>query len=79
MPLVHTAKPAPAVGHIGAQLRQAAGVNPEPFILRKSDQTFYNTAPLEMKKLMDDADNIAQNLFSYATTANRWPARAKCN
>ena len=45
--------------------RQAAGVNPEPFILRKAGQTFYNTSPLDMKKLMGDPDNIAQNLFSY--------------
>jgi type I restriction enzyme M protein len=45
--------------------QQAAGVNPEPFILRKSGQTFYNTSPLDMKKLMGDPDNIAQNLFSY--------------
>ena len=45
--------------------QQAAGVNPEPFILRKAGQTFYNTSPLDMKKLMGDPDNIAQNLFSY--------------
>jgi type I restriction enzyme M protein len=44
---------------------QAAGVNPEPFIRRKAGQTFYNTSPLDMKKLMGDPDNIAQNLFSY--------------
>ena len=35
VPPVHTAKPPPVVGQMGAQLRQAAGVNPEPFILRK--------------------------------------------
>ena len=45
--------------------QQAAGVNPEPFILRKAGQSFYNTSPLDMKKLMGDQDNIAQNLFSY--------------
>ena len=45
--------------------RQAAGVNPEPFILRKAGQSFYNTSPLDMKKLMGDQDNIAQNLYSY--------------
>ena len=45
--------------------RQAAGVNPEPFILRKAGQSFYNTSPLDMKTLMGDPDNIAQNLFGY--------------
>ena len=45
--------------------RQAAGVNPEPFILRKAGQSFYNTSLLDMKTLMGDPDNIAQNLFSY--------------
>ena len=45
--------------------RQAAGVNPEPFILRKAGQSFYNTSLLDMKTLMGDPDNIAQNLFGY--------------
>src|SRR4249920_1447365 len=45
--------------------KKAAGVNPEPFLLRKSGQSFYNTSPLDMKKLMGDPDHIAQNLFSY--------------
>jgi type I restriction enzyme M protein len=31
-----------------------AGVNPEPFLLRKSGQSFYNTSPLDMKKLVGD-------------------------
>lgn len=42
-----------------------AGVNPEPFLLRKSGQSFYNTSPLDMKKLVGDPDHIAQNLYSY--------------
>ena len=45
--------------------KQAAGINPEPFVLRKSRQSFYNTSPLDMKKLMGDPDNISANLFSY--------------
>jgi type I restriction enzyme M protein len=45
--------------------KQAAGVNPEPFILRKAGQSFYNTSALDMKKLMGDPDNISANLFSY--------------
>ena len=45
--------------------REAAGLNPEPFLLKKSGQHFYNTSPLDMKKLMGDQDNIAENMFSY--------------
>ena len=45
--------------------RQKAGVNPEPFLLRKSGQLFFNTSPLDMKKLMGDQDNIRENLFAY--------------
>ena len=45
--------------------RQKAGLNPEPFLLRKSGQLFYNTSPLDMKKLMGDQDHIRENLFAY--------------
>jgi type I restriction enzyme M protein len=45
--------------------REAQGMNPEPFLLRKAGQTFYNTAPLDLKKLMGDQDNIGPNLNSY--------------
>ena len=45
--------------------RDAAGLNPEPFLLKKSGQHFYNTSPLDIKKLMGDQDNIAENMFSY--------------
>lgn len=45
--------------------RQRAGVNPEPFLLRKSGQLFFNTSPLDMKKLMGDQDHIKENLFAY--------------
>ena len=45
--------------------RSAAGLNPEPFLLRKSGQLFYNTSPLDLKKLMGDQDHIAENLRSY--------------
>lgn len=41
------------------------GVNPEPFLLRESRQSFYNTSPLDMKKLMGDPDHIRDNLYSY--------------
>jgi type I restriction enzyme M protein len=45
--------------------RVTQGMNPEPFLLRKAGQTFYNTSPLDMRKLMGDQDNIGQNLFAY--------------
>ena len=40
-------------------------VNPDPFLLRKSKVHFFNTSPLDMKKLMGDQMNIDQNLRSY--------------
>lgn len=45
--------------------KQKAGINPEPFILRKAGQSFYNTSTLDMKKLMGDPENISANLYSY--------------
>ncbi len=45
--------------------REAAGLNPEPFLLRKSGQFFYNTSPLDLKKLMGDQMNIGENLRAY--------------
>jgi type I restriction enzyme M protein len=45
--------------------RRKAGLNPEPFLLRKSGQLFYNTSPLDLKKLMGDQDHIGENLRAY--------------
>ena len=45
--------------------KQKAEINPEPFLLRKAEQSFYNTSPLDMKKLMGDQDHIKENLFAY--------------
>jgi type I restriction enzyme M protein len=45
--------------------KQKAGLNPEPFVLRKAGQSFANVSPLDMRKLMGDQDNIAQNLYTY--------------
>jgi type I restriction enzyme M protein len=45
--------------------RKAAGLNPEPFLLKKSGQLFFNTSPLDMKKLMGDQDHIKENLNAY--------------
>ena len=45
--------------------REKAKLNPEPFLLKKSGQFFYNTSPLDMKKLMGDQDHIGENLRAY--------------
>ena len=46
--------------------RQKLGVNPDPFLLRATgDLKFFNTSPLDMKKLVGDADHIKENLYAY--------------
>ena len=40
-------------------------INPDPFLLRASSQSFYNTSPMDMAKLMGDQDHIRENLFAY--------------
>lgn len=45
--------------------REKAKLNPEPFLLKVSGQNFYNTSPLDMKKLMGDQMNIGENLRAY--------------
>lgn len=47
--------------------KQKQGLNPEPFLLRKAGQSFYNTSPLDMRRLMGDQDHIRENLYSYVT------------
>ena len=42
-----------------------AGINPDPFLLRKSGQSFYNTSELDLVKLLGDQDHIRQNLYAY--------------
>jgi type I restriction enzyme M protein len=45
--------------------KKKAKINPEPFLLRKAKQKFYNISSLDMKKLMGDSDHIHANLKSY--------------
>ena len=45
--------------------RKKEGLNAEPFLVRKAKQSFYNTSPLDMKKLTGDQDHIRENLFAY--------------
>ncbi len=47
------------------KLRDKAKVNAEPFLLKKANQLFFNTSPLDLKKLMGDQHNIAENLRAY--------------
>lgn len=46
-------------------LRDKSGVPADPFLLRKSKQSFYNTSPFDMKKLMGDAGHVKENLYNY--------------
>jgi type I restriction enzyme M protein len=45
--------------------REQAGLNPEPFLLRKAGHNFFNTSPLDLKKLLGDQDHIGENLRAY--------------
>src|SRR5262249_5433063 len=47
------------------ETRSAAGVNPEPFLRRKAKQTFFNTSPMDLKRLLGDPANVRQNLDKY--------------
>ena len=45
--------------------KQKAGLNPEPFLLRKAGQGFFNTSALDLKKLIGDQDNMRAHLTAY--------------
>lgn len=45
--------------------RTKAGLNPEPFLRRKARQSFFNTSPMDLKKLLGDPANVGPNLLSY--------------
>lgn len=46
--------------------REAAGLNPEPFMLRVAGGlNFVNTSPLDLKKVLGDADHVRENLLAY--------------
>ncbi|MBR1199324.1 SAM-dependent DNA methyltransferase [Bradyrhizobium sp. AUGA SZCCT0158] len=45
--------------------RTKAGLNPEPFLKRKAKQSFFNTSPMDLKKLLGDPANVGPNLLSY--------------
>jgi len=41
------------------------GLNPEAFLPKAAGQLFFNTSPLDLKKLMGDQDHIGENLRAY--------------
>ncbi|MBB5222840.1 hypothetical protein HNP73_002776 [Amaricoccus macauensis] len=41
------------------------GMPADPFLRKKSGQSFCNASSLDLKKLMGDQDNIAANLRAY--------------
>lgn len=45
--------------------REAAGLDPDPFLRRVSDVKFYNTSALDLPTLMGDQDHIKTNLYTY--------------
>jgi type I restriction enzyme M protein len=45
--------------------RTKSGLNPDPFLRRMAGQSFYNTSPLDLVKLLGDQDHIRQNLYAY--------------
>ncbi|QKL60731.1 SAM-dependent DNA methyltransferase [Ralstonia solanacearum] len=47
------------------EAKTKAGLNPDPFLIRKAGQSFYNTSPLDLVKLLGDQDHIRQNLYAY--------------
>lgn len=42
-----------------------AGLNPEPFLVRRAGQSFYNISSLDLTSLLGDQDHIRQNLYAY--------------
>ena len=58
-------EPTKAAVLVEKDVREKTGLNPEPFLLKKSGQFFYNTSPLDLKKLMGDQDHIGENLRAY--------------
>ena len=58
---------APTKDQVLAELaaKQKLGVNPAPFLQRITGLAFHNQSPLDLKKLLGDPGNVAQNLFTY--------------
>jgi type I restriction enzyme M protein len=57
--------PTKAAVLVEKKAKEAAGLNPEPFLQRVVGLSFYNTSDLDVPKLMGDQDNIRENLIAY--------------
>ena len=56
------------------EARKNLGIPLEQFLIRKSNNSFYNTSTFTLQKLLADANNIADNLESYI---NNFSANAR--
>ncbi|MCA2991690.1 class I SAM-dependent DNA methyltransferase, partial [Gemmatimonas sp.] len=45
--------------------REAAKLEPTPFLLQASGQLFFNTSPMDLKTVIGDQDHVAENLRAY--------------
>jgi type I restriction enzyme M protein len=45
--------------------RTAAGLDPDAFCRKVAERDFYNTSPLDLKRLLGDQDHIGENLRAY--------------
>ena len=48
------------------ELRTKVELNPEPFLKRTAGQTFFNTSPMDLKRLPGDPANVGPNLLEPA-------------
>lgn len=48
--------------------KKDSGLNLDPFLTRKSGQSFYNTSKFDLRKLLGDPVNIKSNLLSYVAS-----------
>ena len=58
-------EPAKAAVLIEKTKREKAGLNPDQFLFKQTQASFYNTDAMDMKKLVGDQHNIAENLRAY--------------
>lgn len=40
-------------------------LSPAPFLKRASGHNFYNTSPMDLKRVLGDQDHVKENLFAY--------------
>src|SRR5438128_8766193 len=60
--VLEATKPA-VLKEYGARKKQ--GIELAPFLTKKAEQSFYNTSPFDLPKLLDDPNHIKANLTAY--------------